>query len=81
MLNYNDKFTCKACGSFRKIKKRKQKFKELVYVRYIYQQELVKSYFQHDRAYGDFRHLIKRTASEKVSRDKTFNIAKYPEND
>ena len=37
MLNYNDKFTCKACGSFRKIKKRKQKFKELVYVRYIHQ--------------------------------------------
>ena len=72
MLNYNDKSTCKACVSFRKIKKRIRKFKELVDRRYIYQKELVKPY-------GDFRHLIKRTASDKVLRDKTFNIAKSPE--
>ena len=29
-------------------------------------------------AYGDFKYLAKRTASDKVLRDKAFNIAKNP---
>ena len=29
-------------------------------------------------AYGDFKDLARRTASDKVLRDKTFNIAKNP---
>ena len=28
-------------------------------------------------AYGDFRYLSRRTASDKVLRDKAFNIAKF----
>ena len=32
--------------------------------------------FQHDMAYGDFKDLKRRTASDKVLRDKAFNIAK-----
>ena len=32
-------------------------------------------------AYGDFKDLARRTASDKVLRDKTFNIAKYPKYD
>ena len=32
-------------------------------------------------AYGDFNDLPKRTASDKVLRDKAFNIAKYPKDD
>ena len=39
------------------------------------QAKLVKACFQHDMAYGDFKDLAKRTASDKVLRDKTFNIA------
>ena len=31
---------------------------------------------QHDLAYGDFKDLAKRTASDKMLRDKAFNIAK-----
>ena len=31
--------------------------------------------------YGDFKDLPKRTASDKVLRDKTFNIAKYSKYD
>ena len=31
--------------------------------------------------YGDFKDLAKRTASDKVLRDKAFNIAKNPEYD
>ena len=33
-------------------------------------------FFQHDMAYRDFKDLLKRTAADKVLRDKTFNIAK-----
>ena len=32
-------------------------------------------------AYGDFKDLEKRTASDKVLRDKAFNIAKNPKYD
>ena len=39
------------------------------------QAKLVKACFQHDMAYGDFKDLAKRTASDKVLRDKAFNIA------
>ena len=32
-------------------------------------------------AYGDFKDLTKRTAADKVLRDKAFNVAKDPEYD
>ena len=32
-------------------------------------------------AYGDFKDLRRRTASDKVLRDKAFNITKNPQND
>ena len=32
-------------------------------------------------AYGDLKDLSRRTASEKISRDKAFNIAKNPKYD
>ena len=32
-------------------------------------------------AYGDFKHLKRGTFSDKVLRDKVFNIAKHPEYD
>ena len=37
--------------------------------------------FQHDMAYGDFKDLARRTASDKVLRDKAFNIVKIPKYD
>ena len=37
--------------------------------------------FQHDMAYGDFKDLARRAASDKILRDKTFNIANYPKYD
>ena len=48
---------------------------------YIYQNELDKACFQHDIAYGDFKDLNRRTAFDKILRDKAFNIAKYPKYD
>ena len=37
--------------------------------------------FQHDIAYGDFKDLARRTASDKFLRDEAFNIAKNPKYD
>ena len=64
-----------------KNKERIQKFKETGDSRYIYQNELDKACFQHDMAYGDFKDLTRRIASDKILRDKAFNIAKNPKCD
>ena len=64
-----------ACGPFTKDKERIQKFKETGDTSYIYKNELDKACFQHDMAYGDFKDLKGRTFSDKVLRDKAFNIA------
>ena len=48
---------------------------------YIYKNELDKACFQHDIAYGDFEDLKRRTVSDKILRDKAFNIAKNPKYD
>ena len=69
-------FTYSACGPFTKNKERIQKFKETGFSRYIYQNELDKVCFQLDMAYGDFKYLTKRTAPDKILRDKTFNMLK-----
>ena len=60
----------------KKNKERIQKFKETGDTKYIYKNELDKACFQHDMAYGDFKDLARRTASDNVLRDKAFNIAK-----
>ena len=74
-------FTYSTCGPFTKNKEIIQKFKEARDSRYIYKNELDKACFQHDMAYGDFKDLAKRTVSDKVLRDKPFNIAKNPKYD
>ena len=74
-------FTYSACGPFTKNKERIQKINESGDSRYIYRNELDKACFQHDMAYGDFKDLARRTASDKVLRDKAFKIAKNPKYD
>ena len=69
------RFTYSACGPFTKSKERIQKFKETGDTSYIYKNELDKACFQHDMAYGDFNDLAKRTAADRVLRDKAFKIA------
>ena len=44
--------------------------------RYIYQNELDKAYFEDDMAYGDFKNPTIGKGSDKILRDKAFNIAK-----
>ena len=74
-------FTYGACGPFTKNKERIQKFKETGDASYIYKNELDKACFQHDMAYGGFKDQAQRTASDKVLRNKAFNIAKNPKYD
>ena len=68
-------FVYSTCGPFTKNEQRIQKFKETGYTSYIYKNKLDKACFQHDMAYGDFKDLSKRTAADKVLRDKAFKIA------
>ena len=75
------RFTYSACGPFTKNKERIQKFKETRDTNYICKNELYKACFQHDVAYEDFKDLARRTASDKVWRNKAFNIAKHPKYD
>ena len=69
-------FTYSVCGPFTKNKERIQKFKETRDTSYIYKKELGKACFQHDMTYGDFKDLKRRKFSDKVLKDKAFNIAK-----
>ena len=75
------RFTYSVYGPFTRNKERNGKFKETEDTSYIYKNDLDKACFQHDIAYGDFKDLKRRTASDKFSRDKTFNIAKNPKYD
>ena len=68
--------TYSACGPFTKNKERIRKSKEIGDRTYIYKNELDKACLQHDMACGDFKDLARGTASDKVLRDKAFDIAK-----
>ena len=74
-------FVYSACGPFTRHKERINKFKRTGDTRYIYRNELDKACFQHDSAYADHKDLINRTKSDKVLRDKVYNIASNPEYD
>ena len=67
-------FTYSTWGTFTKNKKRIKKCKETGDSRYIYSNKLDKACFQHDMAYGDFKDLTRRTASDKIFHDKALNI-------
>ena len=71
-------FTNSTCGPFTENKERIEKFKETGDSRNMCQNELDKTCFRHDLTYGDFKDLPKRISSDKVFRDKAFNIVKSP---
>ena len=74
-------FVYSACGPFTRHKERIRKFKQTGDTRYIYGNELNKACFQHDSACADHKDLINRTKSDKVLRDKAYDIACNPEYD
>ena len=74
-------FTYSACEPFTKNKQRIQKFTQTGDTSYIYKNELGKAYFQHGMAYGDVKDLKRRAQSDKVLKDKAFEIANNPKYD
>ena len=74
-------FVYSACGPFTRHKETIKEFKRTGDTRYIYRNELDKACFQHDSANADHKDLINRTKSDKVLRDKAYDIASNPEYD
>ena len=70
-------FTYSACGPFSKNKERTEKFMPIGNTKDIYRDNLNKTCFQHDMAYGSYKDLVKRTVSD-ILRDKTFKISSNP---
>ena len=54
-------FTYSSCGPFTKNKERIENFMQTGNTDYIYKNELDKSCFQHDMAYGKYKDLTRRT--------------------
>ena len=80
------RFVYSACEPFTRHKKRIKKFEQTDDTRYIYRNELDKTYFQYDSAYADHKDLINGTEADKVLRDKVlrdkaYDIASNPEYD
>ena len=74
-------FVYSACGPLTRHKERIKEFKRTGDTCYIYRNELDKACFQHDSAYADHKDFINRTKSDKVLREKAYNIASNPEYD
>ena len=74
-------FMYSACGPLTRNKQRIKKFMQTGDTNRIYRNELDKASFQHDMAYGKYKHLEKRTQSDKVLKDKAFAIANNPKYD
>ena len=68
-------FAYSVYGPFTRNKQRIQKLIQTGDTNYIYKNELDKACFQHDVAYGKYKDLERRTQSDKVLKDKAFEIA------
>ena len=67
-------FTYSTCGSFTKHRERIQKFRKAGNLKHLYRNELNKACFAHDPAYSDSRELAKSTVSDKILKDRAYEI-------
>ena len=63
-----------ASGSLKKNKERIKKSKDTGDLRYIYENEFDKACSQHDMVSGDFKDLARKSAADKVLRNKAVNL-------
>ena len=70
-------FTYSACGPFTKHSnsQRIQKLRETSNLEYLYR--LGKACFAHDAAYSDSKDIANRTISDKILKDRTYEISRY----
>ena len=67
-------FTYSPCGTFTKHRGRIQKFREIGNLKHLYRNELDKACFACDAAYSDGKDLAKRTISDKILKDRAYEI-------
>ena len=70
------RLTYSACGQFTKHHEIIQKFRETVNLKHLYPNGLDKACFAHDATYSDSKDLTKRTISDKILRDKAYEITR-----
>ena len=75
------RFTYSTCGPITRNKQRIQKFMQTGDKNYIYRNELDKACFQHDVVYDKYKDIQRRTQSDKVLKDKSFEIVNDPKYD
>ena len=69
-------FTYIACGRFTKHLERIQKFRETGNLKHLYRNRLDTACFAHDAAYSDSKDLARRTISDKILKDRAYEIAR-----
>ena len=80
-LFLQSEFTYMACGPFTNHRERIKKFKETSDVNYICNDELDKAYFTHDAANSDSKDLANGSISDKIVKDRAYEIVIKPKYD
>ena len=68
--------TYSACRPFTKHRQRIKKFRKIGNLKHLYRNKLDTSCFGHDAAYFDSKDLVKTTISDKIFKDKVYEIAR-----
>ena len=69
-------FAYSTCEPFTKHRERIQTFREKGNLKHLYRNELDKACFAHDAAYSESKDLAKRTISDKILKDRAYEIAR-----
>ena len=70
------RFTYSSCRPFTEHREKVQRFRETDNLKYLYRNKLDKACFAHDAGYSDSKDVAKRTISDKILKDKTYEIAR-----
>ena len=81
MPGYIQIYTYSSCRPFIKHRELIQKFRETGNLKHIHKNELDITCFAHDSAYSDGKDLPKRTFSDKILKDKAYEVAINPKYD
>ena len=73
-LETNPGVTYSACRPFTKHRERIQKFIETGELKHLYRNKVDKACFTHDAAYSESKDLAKRTLSDKILKDRAYEI-------
>ena len=68
--------TYSACGSFTKHHERIQKLRETGNLKHLYRNEIYNPCFSQNAVYSDSKDFAKRTISDKILKDRAYEIAR-----